>query len=352
MSAVSQENHGMATTPYGSVLQGDQVMMDRQFEKFLQQPVDRAWLPEASNPDRFQTTLARPVSVTGPGTFFGRAQRTLHFEPSPVEGWWFDRTDIPDALPIRVAANNVWTTQRNIVLCSGSPHNYMRMVEHIIALRLGLGLDNVMIRMDSGDPPLFDRGSMDLVEALDRAGIQTTNQPISYVTVKEPVSILGPNGSFLVFKPCTGPTPRLDLDCAVDFPTAIGKQRLQIRLTPETARCGALARTNCSAMQMLFAKTIGQCFADFRNLGYTTRNILIAGRWGYYNKPALIHEGKALEAVWHRAVMDLVAAIALIDTGRFVGEVLSYKAGHALDVVMVRRLYEQNLLTPFVMSRS
>ncbi|MEI6149670.1 MAG: UDP-3-O-acyl-N-acetylglucosamine deacetylase [bacterium] len=337
----------MSATPYGTILQGDQTLMDRQYERFLSQQVDWEWKPVIPEPDRFQTTIERPVSVTGPGTFFGRAQRTLHFEPSAIAGWWFKRTDLPDALPIRVAANNVWTTQRNIVLCSGSPHNYMRMVEHIIALRPGLALDNVMIRMDSGDPPLFDRGSMDLVEALDRAGLKTTAQPVSYVTVREPVSILGPNGSFLVIKPCSGPAPCLELDCAVDFPTAIGRQRIRIRLTPETARYGALARTNCSAMQMLFARTIGQCFADFRNLGYTTRNILIAGRRSYFNKPNLIHEGKALEAVWHRAVMDLVAAIALIDTGRFVGEVQSYKAGHALDVVMVRHLFDHNLLVPF-----
>ena len=337
----------MSVAPYGTILQGDPAVMDRQFEKFLRQSVDWEWMPEIKTPDRFATTLVRPVSVTGPGTFFGRAQRTLHFEPSTTEGWWFDRTDLPDALPIRVAANNVWTTQRNIVLCSGSPHNYMRMVEHIIALRLGLNIDNVTIRMDSGDPPLFDRGSMDLVEALDRGGVQTTNQRIAYVTVKEPVAILSPNGSFLVFRPCPGLTPRLNLDCAVDFPTAIGRQRIRISLTPETARHGALARTNCSAVQMLFARTIGQLFADSRNLGYTTRNILIAGRWRYYNRPDLIHEGKALEAVWHRAVMDLAAAIALIDSGRFVGEVQSYKAGHTLDVAMVRHVYEHNLLTPF-----
>ena len=337
----------MSNTPYGTLLAGDAALMERQFSRFMAQAVDQEWKPEIVEPDRYQTTLAQSVSVSGPGTFFGRARRTLTFVPTTTEGWWFDRTDLPDSLPIRVAANNVWTTQRNIVLCSGSPHNYMRMVEHIIALRLGLNLDNVMIRMDSGDPPLFDRGSMDLVEALDRAGIQRTLQPVSYVTVKEPVCLLGPHGSFLVFRPCTGPMPCLDLDCAVDFPTAIGKQRLRMRLTPETARYGALARTNCSGVQMLFAKTIGKLFADWRNLGYTTRNILIAGKWRYYNQPALIHEGKALEAVWHRAVMDLVAAIALIDTGRFVGEVQSYKAGHALDVIMVRHLFEKNLLVPF-----
>jgi len=51
-----------------------------------------------------------------------------------------------------------------------------------------------------------------------------------------------------------------------------------------------------------------------------------------------------LEAVWHRTMMDLLAAIALIDVGRFVGRVTSYRSGHALDVQMVRLLYQKKLL--------
>jgi UDP-3-O-acyl-N-acetylglucosamine deacetylase len=338
----------MSDTSYGLLLQGEASGLRRELDKFLAQPVDRRWVPEDDRPGRFLTTIREPVSVTGPGTFFGKAQRTLRFEPCETEGWWLHRTDLPDSMPIRVSANNIWTTQRNIVLCSGSPHNYVRMVEHIVALRLGLRLDNVMIKMDSGDPPLFDRGSMDLVEAIDRVGIRETVTPVSYVTVREPVSIMGPNGSFLVVKPCVGGVPVLDIDCAVNFKTAIGQQRLQMRLTPETARYGALARTNCSFAQMAFVKTVGQLFADTRNIGYTPRNILIAGRWGYYNKPMLVHEGKSLEAVWHRVILDLVAALALMDTGRFVGTVQSYKAGHSLDCTLVRLLYERNLLCAFV----
>lgn len=339
----------MANTAYGTLLQGDPLAMDRQFASFQAQPVDQEWIPDITEADRFQTTITSPVSVTGPGTFFGYAQRTLNLEPCQNEGWWFDRTDLPDAMPIKVAASNVWTTQRNIVLCSGSPHNYMRMVEHIVALRLALNVDNLMIRMDSGDPPLFDRGSMDLVEAIEKASVKKTTQPVKYVTVKEPVAIMAPNGSFLVFKPCTSKVPALDLDVAVNFTTAIGKQRLRIRLTPETGRYGALARTNCSFGQMVFTKTIGKLFADVRHLGYTNRNILVAGRRGYFNKPTMFHNGKALEAVWHRTILDLVAAIALIDSGRFVGEVYSYKAGHTLDVVMVRKLFEKDLLCPFTL---
>jgi len=169
---------------------------------------------------------------------------------------------------------------------------------------------------------------------------------VRYVTVREPVTVVGENGSFLCLQPCAAAVPSLTMDCAVNFRTAIGRQRIRIRVTPETCRHGAEARTNCSLAQVLFARTVGLLFADFRNMGYTRRNILIAGRHRYINAPRLLHEGKSLEAVWHRAIMDLLAALALIDTGRFVGHVLSFRAGHTLDVIMVRKLYEHQLLTP------
>ena len=335
----------MAEASYGQILQGSRIAVERAYAEMGGIPIDQEWIPEPDAPAARQVTIGAPVSVKGPGTFFGKATRTLNFEPTQQDGWWFARTDLPEALPIRVSVNTVWTTQRNIVLCSGSPHNYMRMVEHIVALRNGLGIDNLLIRMESGDPPLFDRGSLDLVEALDRAGRQTVDRPVKWVTVREPVTVVSASGGLLTFHPPTDPGRRiLDIDCGVSFRSAIGRQRLRVRVTPETFRHGARARTNAPFLSMLFCKTIGQLFADWRNLGYTPRNILIAGRWHYFNPPRMACNGKALEAVWHRAMLDLLAAIALIDVGRFVGRVTSYKAGHALDVQMVRELYQKKLL--------
>ncbi|MEM7394893.1 MAG: UDP-3-O-acyl-N-acetylglucosamine deacetylase, partial [Verrucomicrobiota bacterium] len=80
---------------------------------------------------------------------------------------------------------------------------------------------------------------------------------------------------------------------------------------------------------------------------YTKENLLIAGRNSYVNEPQLMHNGKSLEAVWHRSVLDLVAALALIEEGRFLGHVTSYKAGHRLDVDLVRLLYQNELLETF-----
>ena len=335
----------MNAEPYGVILAGATDEVRRAYDKFLQQPVDWDLTGEPPDPpDTRQVTIRKPVQVTGPGTFFGREHRTLTFEPTALEGWWFDRVDLPNSLPIKVSVRNVWTTIRNIVLRSGSPHNYMRMVEHIIALRLGLGIDNLMIKADAGDPPLFDRGSIDLVEALAEAGTESQNALAVHVTVKEPVTMGGPNGSFLTLLPARDKALHLRIDCAVDFPNAMGKQRIRFNLNRRRFCYGALARTNTTAAMMLYAQTVGKLFADIRNLGYTNKNILIAGCRRYVNKPLLIHEGKSLEAVWHRALLDLLAALALVDEGRFVGEVVSYKAGHTLDVAMVRILSRYHLL--------
>jgi len=338
----------MSAAAYGRLLAGPAAALENAWAQWSRQPVDWDLTAEPlPPPPARQTTLARAVTVQGPGTFFSRSTRTLTFEPSAASGWWFERQDLEDALPFPVSARNVWTTGdivSNIVLRAGPPHNYVRMVEHIIALKVGLGLDHVRVRTDSGDPPLFVRGSLDLVAALEDAGRRELDRPAEYYTVAEPVTICQPNGGFCALRPAAAGAPELRVDCAVDFPTAIGRQRVRFRVHPARFRYAAEARTNTTALKMLYCTTLGKAFADVRNLGYTRQNILIAGRRGYYNAPRLLHDGKSLEAVWHRAALDLLAALALIEEGRFAGEVISYKAGHALDVQLICKLYKHGLL--------
>ena len=344
----------MFETPAGRLLGGPVAALEQGIRAWQRQAVDWDLLPEAKPvaTARPQTTIERTAEVRGRGTFLGKSLRTLKLCPTDMEGWWFERTDLPDSLPVRCSIRNVWTTGNvvsNIVLRSGSPHNYIRMAEHMIALRMGLGVDNLLIQLDSGDPPLFDRGSTELVQALRGAGLRQVNRPASYVTVRERVTICNGNGGFLTLAPPADPAnPLLAIDAAVDFKTAIGKQRIRFAVDPEKFAYGATARTNTSALKMLYCKTIGLLFADIRNLGYSIENLLIAGRFGYWNKPLLVHEGKSLEAVWHRTTLDLLAAIALIDEGLFVGEIISYKSGHSLDVEMIQRIYQESLLTPLV----
>lgn len=344
----------MPDTIVGETLLGHQDDARKALSALQEMPVDEDRSQEPAAPLRTRrTTLAEKVTVQGPGTFFGKETRTITFLPTEREGWWFDRTDQAEWLRIQVAIHNVWTTGKvvsNIVLRSGSPHNYVRLVEHIIALRMGMGIDDLVIAIDSGDPPLFDVGSMPLLEGLESVGKVESGYPLQYVTVKEPVSCVSPEGKLLVFEPADPADPKLELDCGIDFPNAIGRQRIKMVVNPDTFRRGAHARTNTSAKKKLYCQTFGKVFADVRNLGYTDQNVLIAGKKKYVNTPHpdLMVNGKALEAVWHRAVLDLLAAVALVEPGTFLGKIHSYKAGHAMDVEAIRALHRRDLFEPVI----
>ena len=131
------------------ILSGDETLLRSNCSIFETQPVDQEMMDGDSDFEwDWQTTLGKAVSEVGPGTFLGKEVRTVTFAPTRDPGWAFDRTDLPDLMPINVSIKNIWKTVRNIVLCSGPHHNYMRMVEHIVALKTGLGVDCLTIKMD------------------------------------------------------------------------------------------------------------------------------------------------------------------------------------------------------------
>ena len=187
------------------------------------------------------------------------------------------------------------------------------------------------------------------MEAVERARVVPTGKPARYVTVREPVTIGGARGDFVTLLPAEPGDRRLRLDVAISWDTVIGDQRIQVDLTPETFTRGAGARTNATQAQYLLSKTVGRLLAETRNMGYTPDNILIHGRRGFITQPRPefdLGEGRSCEPVWHRTMLDLVAALALIDRGRFCGTVKSYRAGHTLDVRLMTLLYLLDLLEP------
>lgn len=330
----------------GKTIFGSAAQIKVAYERFISQPIDETRLAEtrACPFGEKRLTLASEAKVTDVGTFDGRANQTITFAPSTKPGWWIRRMDLPEQLDTKVDIANLWTSAQNLVLRSGSPHNYLRMVEHIIALKCGLGLDNVLLKVESGDPPLFVDSSVPLVKTVDFAKIVPTQEDATYVTVKEPVAFGGTRGDFLLFLPAENGEKNLRIDCGITWNTVIGSQRILFDVTSETFRYAAYARTNATRRQYLLAKTVGKLLAATRNWGYNDQNILIHGPKKFYTEPRFPVGDKFLEPVWHRATLDLMAALSLTGEHRFAGTVVSYRAGHTLDCDAVRALYRNDLL--------
>lgn len=338
----------MPSYTIGKTVFGSAASIAAAYEHFRVQPIDEVRLAaDRTCPfPNVRRTLESEAQVAGVGTFQGSRKQTLTFAPSAKKGWWIRRMDLPEQLDTEMDISNLWTSAQNLVMRSGSPHNYLRMVEHIIALKVGLGVDDVLLKVNSGDPPLFDQSSLPLVKAMEHARISDTAEPASYITVKEPVAFGGGRGDFLLFLPAENGERNLRIDCAISWNTVIGDQRVLFDVTPETFRYAAFARTNATRKQYILAKTVGKLFAATRNWGYNDKNILIHGRRRFYTEPRFPVNGKFLEPVWHRATLDLMAAIALAGPERFVGTVVSYRAGHTLDCDAIRALRRNDLIVP------
>ena len=329
----------------GRTVFGSTAAIAAAYEEFRGLDIDETRLSDGTDGlPAMRTTIASEASVAGVGTFQGSAKQTITFAPGERPGWWIRRMDQPEQLDTFVDISNLWTSAQNLVLRSGSPHNYLRMVEHIIALKNGIGLDDVVLKVNSGDPPLFDQSSLPLIKAVEHGKIVEKSVPASYVTVKEPVAFGGRRGDFLLFLPPEDGRKNLRIDCAISWNTVIGRQRVLFDATPATFRYASLARTNATRKQYILAKTVGKLFAATRNWGYNERNILIHGRRKFYTEPRFPVGGKFLEPAWHRATLDLMAALALTGADRFAGTVVSYRAGHTLDCDAVRALYRNDLL--------
>ena len=338
------------------LLQGTGENYEKAFHALAEMPVDLDLpAPEGWLPPRYATTIRQEAEVTGPATYQKGLRRTLRLRPALAPhapaGWNFWREDLPEELPIPAVLASVSQARRAIVLQSGSPGNALRMSEHVVCQRLGLGIDSLRVDLLSEDPPLFDQGSLPLVQALDQAGLQEDPaRPLRYLAPAKPVALLHPdNGGFLLWEPPREPEDRrLFLDVSVDFPTAIGRERLRLCLHPEAFRQGAAARTNCSAREMRLAKTLGLLLPSLRNLGYTRKNILLAGKKEYANPPnpaPSLPPGESPEPVWPRPLLGLVAALSLLPPlCRPAGRLASFKAGHLLDVRFLKLLLRNGLL--------
>jgi len=343
-----QPMNGLPEYEIGRVVFGSRAEIEAAYRRFAAMEIDETRLAADRGcpfgPKR--RTLAGEAKVADVGTFDGRAVQTVDFAPSRRPGWWIRRMDQPEQLDTKVDISNLWTSAQNLVLRSGSPHNYLRMVEHIVALKCGLGVDDVLVKVDSGDPPLFEDSSVPLVKTMDYAKIVEGNGDAEYVTVAEPVAFGGKRGDFLLFLPAKDGERNLRIDCAITWNTVIGSQRILFDVTPETFRYASYARTNATRRQYILAKTVGKLFASTRNWGYNDKNILIHGKRKFYTTPRFPVGEKFLEPVWHRATLDLMAAIALVGDGRFVGTVVSFRAGHTLDCDAVRALRRRELIVP------
>lgn len=132
-----------------------------------------------------QRTLTKPTSLSGIGLHTGN-KTTITFKPSDVNtGIRFIRTDVEESPEIPADIEHVVDNFRDTTL--GVKNIHIRQVEHVLAAIYGMGIDNIIVEVDSNEPPVGDGSALPFVEILQEAGFTEQDSPRDYLEIEETI---------------------------------------------------------------------------------------------------------------------------------------------------------------------
>ena len=269
-----------------------------------------------------QKTIKIPVCLTGVGVHTGNRTR-LVFTPAPVNtGVRFVRTDLPGAPSINAVAQNVSSVCRGTTIASGGAE--VHTVEHVLAAIRGCGVDNIIVELDSNEPPVGDGSAFAYVRMVKSAGIEEQEGIREELVLREPVWSTKDNASIAMI-----PADQFRVSYTMDFrhPT-LPAQFVSFNVTEETFEHEiAPGRTFC------FYYEIEELVRQGLIRGGSLDNAVIIGDGVIYSKERLRFPD---EFARHK-VLDLIGDLSLV--GRPVrGHVIAMRSGHELNVELARKL--------------
>lgn len=131
-----------------------------------------------------QKTIQAPVSCTGVGLHTG-VESTITFNPAPENfGIKFIRTDKKDQYVTPDLDNVIDLTRGTTIEENGVK---IHTTEHVLSACAGMGIDNLLLELNSKEPPVMDGSAKDFVAALVEAGIIEQNADVDFLKITKPV---------------------------------------------------------------------------------------------------------------------------------------------------------------------
>ena len=134
-----------------------------------------------------QRTLRRSVSCTGIGLHSGN-KVTLSLKPAPADyGIRFQRSDL-GGLEIPATVTHLGGIQYPTGLTREAVS--VETVEHLLAALTALGIDNVIVELNTPEVPIMDGSAAPFVYLiLNEAGVKRLPAPRRYLKVLRPISL-------------------------------------------------------------------------------------------------------------------------------------------------------------------
>ncbi|TCP15146.1 UDP-3-O-[3-hydroxymyristoyl] N-acetylglucosamine deacetylase [Crenobacter luteus] len=136
-----------------------------------------------------QRTLKQPITATGVGLHSGERVKLTLLPAPPDTGIVFRRTDLPEAVDVKVHPALVNDTRLSSTLVTDAGVR-VGTIEHLMSAFAGLGLDNLIVEVTAAEIPIMDGSAAPFIFLLQSAGIVEQPVPKAFIRVLKPVEVV------------------------------------------------------------------------------------------------------------------------------------------------------------------
>lgn len=281
-----------------------------------------------------QRTLKSTIRATGVGLHSG-AKVTLVLKPAPENsGVVFQRVDLPESTPFRVAPSQVNDTRLSTTLVRDGVR--VGTIEHLMSAFAALGIDNVQVELNAPEMPIMDGSAAPFIYLLQTAGIVDQSEPKRFVRILKPVEVQD-GDKWVKLEPYDGYKVALTID--FQHPAfRKSSRRIEIDFAQQNyINEISRARTFGFIQEVEFLRANGLA------RGGTMDNAVVIDEYRVLNPGGLRFED---EFVRHK-VLDAIGDLYVLGYP-LIAAFSGYKSGHALNNKLLRTLLADETAWEFV----
>ena len=274
-----------------------------------------------------QKTIKEAIVFDGVGLHSGKKAHVEIKPAKPNTGIVFKRTDIKSNNVVIPGIFNV----SNAAYCTTISNDsgvIVSTIEHLMGALFGMGIDNVIIEINSEEVPILDGSAKEYVNEIKRIGIQTSETPIKIIKIEKKINFKDGEKTISMEPNKIS----LDIDFEIKYDNSLIKtQRNLVKVYEDDLTEVYNSRTFC-------------LFEDIEKLkkmnlakGGTLENAIVVKGEKILNKNGLRNKK---EFVNHK-ILDCMGDLYLSGY-KIIGKLICSQGGHKLTNQLLRRIFEDN----------
>ena len=275
-----------------------------------------------------QCTIKESVSALGVGLHKGKKVRLTRRAAPANTGIIFRRVDLDPVVDIPATPEAVGET--TLCTCLVNEQGVqVSTVEHLLAAVSSLGIDNLIVEVDSPEIPIMDGSALPFVYLLQSVGISVSNVAKRFIKITKPIRI-DEGDKWAELLPYEG----FKVDFAIEFNHPVISNTGQT-MTLDLSSCSFIKEIS-RARTFGFMKDIEYLRSHNLALGGSLENAIVLDDFRMLNGTDLRYDD---EFVKHK-ILDAIGDLYMCGHS-ILGQLNAFKSGHALNNLLLREVFKR-----------